>query len=99
MLMGMPFASLIELFKAFVIQFKNILFAAKLCKLRTTRAMFCIVPIIKTAAVVENGKEADNCNVGTRFRRQEKTIILHLMPMFNAMNIRLVRPIFKNIFH
>lgn len=99
MLVGMPFAGLIKFFKTFVIQFKNFLFAAKFRKFSPARTMFSIVPVIKTAAVVKNGKETDHSNVGTRFRRQEKTIVLHLVPMFNAMNIGLVRPIFKNIFH
>ena len=61
--------------------------------------MFAIVSIIQTPGIVENGKQPNHFHVGPSLLRQQHSVVFHLMPMFNAMNLGLVEPILKSKVH
>ncbi len=95
----MKAASIIEPTKTFIIEFKSFFFAAEFCKFSTTRPMLTVVRIVKTAAVMENGKQTHHVNVGSRFLGKQHSVVFHLMPMLYAMNLGLVEPILKSKVH
>ena len=95
----MEAARIIKPAKAFVIEFETFFFAAEFCKFSTTRTMIAVVSIIKTAAIMENCKQPHHIDIGARLLGKQHTVVFHLMPMFNAMNLGLVEPTFKSIFH
>ena len=95
----MEFTRLVKPIKTFIIELKAFFFAAKLCKFSATRTMFAIVSIIQTPGIVENGKQPNHIHVGPSLLRQQHSVVFHLMPMFNAMNLGLVEPILKSKVH
>ena len=95
----MEAARIIKPAKAFVIEFETFFFAAEFCKFSTTRTMIAVVSIIKTAAVMKNGKQPHHINVGSRLLGKQHSVVFHLMPMLNAMNLGLVEPILKSKVH
>ena len=95
----MQAASIVETTKTFIIDFKAFFFAAELCKFRPTSAMIAVVSVIKTAGIVEDGKQTHHVQISPSLLRKHQAVVLHLMPMFNAMNLGLIEPTFKSIFH
>ena len=95
----MEFARLVKPLKTFVIDFKAFFFTAKFCKFSPTRPMIAVVRVIKTTRIMENGKQPHHIHVCPSLLRQQHSVVFHLVPMLNAMNLGLVEPIFKSKVH
>ena len=95
----MEAARIIKPAKTFVIDFKTFFFATEFRKFSATCPMIAIVRVIETTAIMENCKQPHHIDIGARLLSKQHTVVFHLMPMFNAMNLGLVEPTFKSIFH
>ena len=97
--MRMELARMVKLFKTGVIDFEQFRLAAFLRKLGSTFPVFRVMTVIKALAVVEYRKKANNVHVGARTRSQQEPVEFHLVPMLDAVNVRLVRTIRESMFH
>lgn len=93
-------AGMVKFLEALVFYLEELSLAAFLREFGTACAVFGVVAVVKALAVVEYGKQANDIDIHAgNAASKQKPVGLHLVPMFDAVNLRKVRTVREGMFH